>query len=98
MTAHPDAPRIKLTESTDAKNSRLADHRAKQTKDSTTMKTLGELEQENPEGFQNPTRTPEQEAASARIRAAKRAYEDANTPTETTPDDQDEDQDEDDTP
>jgi hypothetical protein len=44
------------------------------------MKTLGELEAENPDGFRNPTRTPEQEAQSAQIRARKWAYEKANTP------------------
>ena len=55
------------------------------------MNTLAELEAENPEGFRNPTRTPEQEAESARIRAIKREYEAANTPTETTPEEQDED-------
>jgi hypothetical protein len=53
------------------------------------MKTLAELEAENTDGFRNPERTPEQEANSARIRAAKREYEAANTPTETTPEDED---------
>lgn len=55
------------------------------------MKTLAQLEAENPEGFCNPTRTPEQEAESARIRQAKREYEAANTPTETTPEEPEED-------
>ena len=48
------------------------------------MKTLAELEAENPDGFRNPVRTPEQEAKSAQIRQAKREYEDANTPIDTT--------------
>ena len=52
------------------------------------MKTLAELEAENTDGFRNPTRTPEQEAESARIRAIKREYEAANTPTETTTEDE----------
>jgi hypothetical protein len=37
MNHHPDAPRIKLTESTDAKNGRLSDPRTKQTKEPHTM-------------------------------------------------------------
>lgn len=57
------------------------------------MKTLAELEAENPDGFRNPTRTPEQEARSAEIRARKSAYEAANTPTETSSDDDDEEND-----
>lgn len=51
------------------------------------MKTLGELEQENPDGFRNPTRTQEQERRSAEIRAKKSAYEKANTPLDLGQDD-----------
>lgn len=56
------------------------------------MKTLAELEAESSDGFRNPVRTAEQEARSAQIRQAKREYEAANTPTETTDEREDEQQ------
>ena len=59
------------------------------------MKTLAELEAENPEGFRNPTRTPEQEARSAEIRARKWEYEKAHTPLDTSSDGDDGENDED---
>ena len=52
------------------------------------MKTLAELEAESLEGFRNPERTPEQEAISQKIRAEKRAYEEANTPLDLGQDDE----------
>ena len=50
------------------------------------MKTLAELEAENPEGFRNPARSAAQEARSSEIRARKRAYEEAHTPLDTSSD------------
>jgi hypothetical protein len=45
MNHHPDAPRIKLTESTDARNGRLSDPRAKRTKENTAMNTETQSQQ-----------------------------------------------------
>ena len=47
MNHHPDAPRIKLTESTDAKNGRLSDPRTKPAKKSTTMNSRDLIDQMN---------------------------------------------------
>ena len=47
MNHHPDAPRIKLTESTDAKNGRLSDPRTKRTKEPHTMNPRDLIDQAN---------------------------------------------------
>lgn len=57
------------------------------------IKTLAELEQENPDDFHNPVRTPEQEAETERLTKLKRDYEAIHTPRQTEPDEIDEDDD-----
>lgn len=59
------------------------------------MKTLAELEAENPDDFRNPKKSPEQEAADDAAFAAKSKYEESRLPftAQTEPDEDEEEND-----